>query len=205
MSKKNKQLVHLLTEAGEALQKDPIAIPWNTYPRPQMKRDSFICLNGEWEILIGGTDGPQPIRVPFCPESKLSGVGNTDFMNGVWYKRTVRLDPQEDRVLLHFGAVDYRSTVFVNGQAVGTHKGGYASFQFDITGFVHPGENEIAVFAAVIYMRVKRGNAVAVVHDNAFTVAAVIGRFGNNTVAHRKNRRTSGSSYISTAVCFDNT
>ena len=71
MSKKNQHLVHLLTEAGEALQADPTAIPWNTYPRPQMKRDSFFCLNGEWEVAID--DEPYSIRVPFCPESLLSG------------------------------------------------------------------------------------------------------------------------------------
>ena len=136
-------------------------IPRPEHPRPQFYRERWLNLNGTWQFepdpgCSGAERGLQnvgrplegSILVPFCPESKLSGVGNTDFMNGVWYKRTVRLDSQEDRVLLHFGAVDYRSTVFVNGQAVGKHKGGYASFQFDITGFVHPGENEIAVFAA---------------------------------------------------------
>lgn len=136
-------------------------IPRPEHPRPQFYREHWLNLNGIWQFepdpgCSGMERGLQnvgrplegSILVPFCPESKLSGVGNTDFMNGVWYKRTVRLDPAEDRVLLHFGAVDYRSTVFVNGQAVGKHKGGYASFQFDITGFVHPGENEIAVFAA---------------------------------------------------------
>ena len=60
MSKKNKQLVHLLTEAGEALQADPTAIPWSVYPRPQMKRESFYCLNGEWDFRIY----PRPAELP---------------------------------------------------------------------------------------------------------------------------------------------
>ena len=83
----------------------------------------------------------------FCPESKLSGVGHTDFMNGVWYKRTVNVPAQTGRTVLHFGAVDYHCRAFVNGKLVGEHKGGYSSFAFDITDALREGENEIAVFA----------------------------------------------------------
>ena len=71
---KAKQILHLLTPEGKALQSSPATIPWDTYPRPQMKRDSFLCLNGKWEITVDG-DAPRSILVPFCPESILSGVG----------------------------------------------------------------------------------------------------------------------------------
>ena len=139
MSKKNKQLVHLLTEAGEALQKDPTAIPWNTYPRPQMKRESFYCLNGEWEIHIGDADAPQSIRVPFCPESLLSGAGMppSDLFTAD-YRRTFILPEgfNKGRVLLHFGAVDSRANIFLNGERIGFHEGGYEAFSFDVTDYL---------------------------------------------------------------------
>ena len=138
MSKKNKQLVHLLTEAGEALQKDPTAIPWNTYPRPQMKRESFFCLNGEWQFSIDD-DSPRPIRVPFCPESLLSGVGMppSDLFTAD-YRRTFTLPEgfNKGRVLLHFGAVDSRANIFLNGERIGFHEGGYEAFSFDITDYL---------------------------------------------------------------------
>ena len=137
MSKKNKQLVHLLTEAGEALQKDPTAIPWNTYPRPQMKRESFFCLNGEWEIEID-EEAPCPIRVPFCPESLLSGlcIPPADCIT-LDYRKTFTLPEgfsgDRNRVILHFGAVDQVAAVYLNGQRLGSHEGGYEAFSFDIT------------------------------------------------------------------------
>ena len=135
-------------------------IPRPEHPRPQFCRESWQNLNGIWQFEIdqgrSGLDrklyepGRQlsgSILVPFCPESALSGIGCKDFMAGVWYKRSVFLSRISGRVLLHFGAVDYLCTVYINGQKVGTHKGGYGSFQFDITAFVRQGENEIAVFA----------------------------------------------------------
>ena len=136
MSKKNKQLVHLLTEAGEALQADPTAIPWNTYPRPQMKRDSFYCLNGEWQLSIDD-DSPRPIRVPFCPESLLSGlcIPPADCIT-LDYRRTFTLPEgfNKGRVILHFGAVDACAWVTLNGQRVGdAHNGGYEAFSVDVT------------------------------------------------------------------------
>ncbi len=138
MSKKQ-QLVHLLTPEGESLQAEPHAVPWNTYPRPQMRRDSFFCLNGEWEIHVDGTDAPCPIRVPFCPESLLSGlcIPPSDFIS-MDYRKTFTLpaDFNKSRVILHFGAVDSSANIFLNGQRIGFHAGGYESFSFDVTDFL---------------------------------------------------------------------
>lgn len=137
-------------------------IPRPEYPKPQFERENWLNLNGVWQFEIdNGRSGiarglaeadaklSDQILVPFCPESKLSGIEHTDFMYGVWYKRTVTLTEQQcaQRVVLHFGAVDYTANVFVNGKKVGTHKGGYISFAMDITEFVTPGENVITVFA----------------------------------------------------------
>lgn len=134
-------------------------IPRNEYPRPQLVRDNWINLNGTWEFEQDpGCSGPQrgvfnqeklaqTILVPFCPESALSGLAHTDFMNGVWYARTVTLDPPAGkRLLLHIGAADYETTVWVNGQEMGRHVGGYTSFQMDITEAVKAGENRIAIY-----------------------------------------------------------
>ena len=87
------------------------------------------------------------ILVPFCPESRLSGIGYTDFINGVAYRRNFELSQEElaGKVLLHFGAVDYEASVYVNGTLVGSHKGGYTSFCFDITKHVAPGPNTLFV------------------------------------------------------------
>ena len=137
-----------------------MSIPRKEYPRPQFVRENWLNLNGQWQFEIdNGRSGESrglsavgyklkdEITVPFCPESKLSGVGYTDFMYGVWYKRNVNIDKIEGRVILHFGAVDYTAKVFVNGQVVGEHAGGYVSFSFDITDKLVEGDNEIAVFA----------------------------------------------------------
>ena len=87
------------------------------------------------------------ILVPFCPESRLSGIGYTDFISGVAYRRNFELSQEElsGRVLLHFGAVDYEASVYVNGTLVGSHKGGYTSFCFDITKHVAPSPNTLFV------------------------------------------------------------
>ena len=136
-------------------------IPRKEYPRPQFERRDWINLNGEWQFEIdngrSGVDrGLQNtdrdlsgvITVPFCPESKLSGVENKDFMYGVWYKRNVTISAEKlkGRIILHFGAADYETTVFVNGEEAGRHIGGYSSFEFDITEKLHEGENQITVF-----------------------------------------------------------
>ena len=139
-----------------------MSIPRPEHPRPGFCRSSWQNLNGEWELFNDVTgagvdrelfkaekfDGK--ITVPFCPESKLSGVGNTDFMPSVWYARNVKADAKmlAGRVLLHFGACDYETTVYVNGAAVGNHVGGYTPFTFDITQFLSVGDNRLVVHAA---------------------------------------------------------
>lgn len=120
-------------------EKDMGEIPWNVYPRPQMKRESFICLNGTWELFYPGKKRGSlqkyKIKVPFPPESKLSGVGHPIPDNHSFiYSRQFILDkPEKGRVILHFGAVDRFCRVFVNNYALGTHNGGYTPFSFDIT------------------------------------------------------------------------
>lgn len=112
------------------------------HPMPNRMRDEWINLNGVWEFEIDNeVSGIEKeyykrdsltaaINVPFCPESELSGVNNKDFMNCVWYRRSFSV-PEEylkKRVLIHFGAVDYHATVYINGERIGEHKGGYSSF-----------------------------------------------------------------------------
>ena len=136
-------------------------IPRPEYPNPQFARADWINLNGTWEFEIDQSRSGEArglhhadalsgsILVPFCPESALSGVGEKDFLYAVWYRRVVTI-PEEKfsgRIFLHFGAVDYKATVYVNGEEVGTHKGGYVHFSFEITEFAHPGENVITVCA----------------------------------------------------------
>ena len=137
----------LYTYEGERL----TGTPWDVYPRPQLMRDSFLCLNGEWDFAV--TTGEQPmtynrtIRVPFAPESLLSGIdevyGDSDVR---WYRRSFTLptDFVQGRVLLHFGAVDQIAEVYVNGRKAGEHIGGYDAFSMDITSLLQP-ENELTV------------------------------------------------------------
>ena len=136
-------------------------IPRSEYPRPQFVRPSWMNLNGQWQFEIDhGASGrarglveknplDMTITVPFCPESDISGVGYKDFMAAVWYRRTFTLPAEAagQRVIVHFGAVDYKCEVWVNGQSVGVHEGGYASFSFEITDAVVEGENVIVVCA----------------------------------------------------------
>jgi hypothetical protein len=138
----------LYTRWGAALDK---ACPLNDYPRPQLKRDNWLCLNGVWEYAISDKrpekyDGE--IIVPFSPESLLSGVGR-QLLPGqtLWYRRVASFDavPPGKRLLLHFGAVDQRCEVFVNGNRVGGHSGGYWPFHFDITDVATQGDNVLAV------------------------------------------------------------
>jgi beta-galactosidase/beta-glucuronidase len=136
-------------------------IPRREHPRPDRKRESWLSLNGKWEFEIDNarigvykdynerTSLDGEITVPFCPESVLSGVGNTDFMNAVWYRRGFDV-PTEwggKRIILHIDACDYKTTVYVNGKKAGTHRGGYTPFQFDITDLLLESGNFITVYA----------------------------------------------------------
>lgn len=137
------------------------AVPRPDYPRPQFTRERWLSLNGQWEFEFDPADSglergllEQPlateITVPFAPEAELSGIGDTDFHEAVWYRRrvTVPADWAGDAVLLHFGAVDHDATVWVNGDEAGRHRGGFTSFTVDISGFVTAGESaEIVVRA----------------------------------------------------------
>ena len=133
------------------------SLPRPEYPRPQLVREAWLNLNGEWEFeetpdLANPPIGKRlsgRILVPFAPESKLSGIGKTDFMPAVWYRRAFSIPAEwkDQRILLHFGAVDYAAMVWVNGELAGLHRGGYVPFQFDITAFLRAGENELVVGA----------------------------------------------------------
>ena len=139
-----------------------INIPRPEHPEPQRERENWKNLNGVWEFDFDfGRSAfdrelykkeeklPLEIVVPFCPESKLSGLAHTDFMEVVCYRKKIDLAESDlnGHLFLHFGAVDYKATVYVNGERVGAHKGGYASFKMDITKFAHVGENTLFVIA----------------------------------------------------------
>jgi beta-galactosidase/beta-glucuronidase len=106
------------------------------YPRPQLRRDQWLSLDGQWEFALDpesrwtrpdAVSWSDSIRVPFAPETLASGIGNTGFYRACWYRRTFDASApgSGERVLLHFGAVDYRATVWVNGAHVADHEGGY--------------------------------------------------------------------------------
>ncbi len=136
-------------------------IPRPEHPRPQRRRDRWRSLNGEWAFerdpgksgrergLPDADHLDETITVPFPPESDASGIGDEDFMPAVWYRREVDVpaDWLSDHLLLHFGAVDYETEVWVNGTSVGTHRGGYSPFAFDIADVAEPGTNVITVCA----------------------------------------------------------
>ena len=131
------------------------------YPRPQFVRTDWTNLNGEWDFLVDSACSGQEkeffkrsslgqkITVPFCPESELSGIGNRDFMPCVWYRRDIEIPPEADgkRTILHFGAVDYHAIVYVNGEKVTEHKGGYTPFSADITDHLKSDGNYITLCA----------------------------------------------------------
>ncbi|MBQ6223374.1 MAG: glycoside hydrolase family 2 [Solobacterium sp.] len=138
----------LLSPWGEKLN---TKLPLNEYPRMQMQRGSFLCLNGEWEFQINKGNIPdgkafwEKIIVPFALGSKLSGTKKQLHPGEVlWYRRYFEYTPGENRVILNFEAVDQCCTVYVNGFEVGIHEGGYAPFSLDITEYVKP-YNELVV------------------------------------------------------------
>jgi len=141
----------MLTPWGEKLDRDA---PLPEYPRPQLRRDSFLNLNGRWQYAVRPRKEKMPsvfdgeIIVPFSPESLLSGVRRTIMPEDrLWYKRSFVLPEgfRKDRVLLHFGAVDQSCEVLVNGRAAGGHEGGYLPFSCDITDALADGENTLVV------------------------------------------------------------
>lgn len=141
----------LLTTWGEKVTADNA---WTEYPRPQLERDHWQCLNGHWDYAITAdseqtkpTQWAGKILVPFSLESRLGGVQRLLAADeALWYRRTFTASPAAGRrVLLNFEAVDYRCEVFVNGQSIGTHQGGHTPFSFDITTTLHAGENELLV------------------------------------------------------------
>ena len=140
MKNKEKTVTLLTPEGEELMRSDRGTVPWNEYPRPRMERDSFLCLNGEWDFSVckkGETPTyNEKIKVPFVPESVLSGIGRAMPEDAVLcYRRALRLPSGfvKGRTLLHVGAADQIAEVFLNGERLGKHTGGYGSFSFDVT------------------------------------------------------------------------
>jgi len=166
MTRKTQLLaVTALTLLGTSIAAAPLRaaqIPRPEHPKPQFYRSDWMNLNGTWQFAFdfeqvgleqqwhsdpGRFD--KHIVVPFCPESKLSGIEHKDFIPAVWYRRMFRVPEQwkGKRVFLHFGGVDYECRAWVNGRQVGRHLGGAVSFAFEITQALKPGENELVVYA----------------------------------------------------------
>lgn len=151
--KSKERLCQLYTPEGEALCGESEAyLPWNDYPRPHLRRDSFECLNGRWEFAVSES-GEVPevfgerIRVPFVPQSPLSGIGRAIPEGAILCYRRSFFAPKEgegERILLHFGAADQVARVFLNGHFLGEHRGGYGGFSFDVTKHVRE-ENTLTV------------------------------------------------------------
>lgn len=143
----------MLTTWGENL--NPAAVH-QEYPRPQMKRGEWQNLNGLWEYAITPKNNVEPkkfdgeILVPFAPQSALSGVGRAVTADdAIWYRRSFRVPRawKGKRVMLNFGAVDWKTDVWVNGVKAGTHTGGYTPFALDITPALNNGDNTLTVKA----------------------------------------------------------
>ncbi len=128
-------------------------LPRPEYPRPQFIRQQWLCLNGAWQFEIDPGDSglergllerplARQILLPFCPESPLSGIGHTDHLGAVWYRRELRIPPEwaDARVLLHFQAIDYDATIWVNGRELRRHRGGFTPITCDLTGVAAPGD-----------------------------------------------------------------
>jgi hypothetical protein len=137
-------------------------IPRSEHPQPQFMRSQWSTLNGPWEFAFddwneglaehwnaGLKTFPRRITIPYCFESKLSGIVDTGFHPLAWYRRQFEIPSawRGRRVLLHFGAVDYRAWVWLNGQLLGAHEGGNVPFSFDVTSALRPGQNIVVVRA----------------------------------------------------------
>ena len=121
-------------------------VPRPEYPRPQLRRREWINLNGDWRFAFDRPDFEQTILVPFAYQSDLSGIGDRSLHDTVWYSRLFEA-PTAERLLLHFGAVDYEATVWLNDVEVVHHEGGHTPFSADLTGMVRPGMNTLVVRA----------------------------------------------------------
>lgn len=153
--------IHLVTGMVMALAAGAAAadVPRAEHPRPDMMRAQWMTLNGEWEFAETDDDNavfledaayPDKIIVPFCRESKLSGLGRTGFVRNVWYRRAFEMpggDWTGKRIRLHVGACDWRTKVWVNGTPAGSNTGGSAPFAFDITPLLRPGANTVIIHA----------------------------------------------------------
>jgi beta-galactosidase/beta-glucuronidase len=130
------------------------------YPRPSLVRERWLCLNGKWRFDFDDqnqglkekwfNDGKQlskEINVPYAYQTPASGINSQEYHEVVWYARDFEVPDKwrEDRILLHFGAVDYEATVWVNGIVAGKHEGGYVPFSFDITDLLQQGTNQLVV------------------------------------------------------------
>ena len=135
-------------------------VPRQEHPRPDMARADWQSLNGPWEFEFDDADKGQAERwhagsrkfskkilVPYCFQSKLSGIADPAFHDVVWYRRSLQIPEswRSKRIQLHFGAVDYEARVWVNGDFAGSHRGGHVSFSVDITDLVKSGGNTIAL------------------------------------------------------------
>ena len=140
---------------------DHARVPRPEHPRPQLVREDWQSLNGPWEFEVDAGDSGLErgllerrlqgrITVPFCPESELSGVGVRDYLPAVWYRRWVQIPAAWSgrRILLHFQAVDYDATVWVDGVEVGRHRGGFTPFVCDLTKQVKAGTAATVVVRA---------------------------------------------------------
>jgi beta-galactosidase/beta-glucuronidase len=137
---------------------DTLDLNGRGYPRPQLRRQNWYSLNGEWEFAFDRERAwREPaavlwsgqINVPFAPETPASGINRTEFLSACWYRRRCQLTARAagERWMLHFGAVDYSATIWINDVCVGDHQGGYTPFSFDITDLVHGEHAEIVVRA----------------------------------------------------------
>lgn len=141
----------LFTQWGEVIARNQPEAVLTEYPRPQMARKNYVVLNGIWKYAITGDD-TRPvlwdgdIRVPFSPETYLSGVQRQLKPDEyLWYERKIEIDriPAGRRLLLNFGACDERCRVYVNDGLAGTHSGGYQAFTLDITPYIQTGKNTL--------------------------------------------------------------
>jgi hypothetical protein len=138
------------------------AVATSEYPRPQLQRSDWMCLNGKWDYLGGqkvadALDPEKPISfdsrveqicVPYCPESVLSGIRRAQEIN-MWYRRSFVIPSgwKNKRVIIHLDAVAHHATVFLNGHKAGAHAGSYDAFSFDITPYLINGENTLIIAA----------------------------------------------------------